>query len=212
MGLFHRELSYDDKRCIKYSDDYINDMETVHRVARAFGVLAPIFSGIALLGFLFITLFLKNCPTATPKIWVICRVILAPSFLFQALTFTIFGMDQCVDPGYSDEDSCHLGAGGGESIVATFFLLVATVMSWLAPAPQNPMYLVTRFPQNESNLGAQTAPFSPASAEDKVTMAAEPDGTKRTIIESVSADGTKVITDNIDKPQTPSDANLASSP
>jgi hypothetical protein len=131
-GLFG--VSYRHDACISYDDltDPVN-FEGSTKAARAFGVMATIFSGIALIMSCGMCCFM---PPGT--LWKSLAVTYLCAFVAQPLTFLVWKQvnNVCKRPG----TECSLGIGSIESIVASVVFLIMGFAVLFAPAPKDTAY------------------------------------------------------------------------
>jgi hypothetical protein len=134
-GLFR--ISYRFEECYNYNDLPGEGIEfdASTQVARAFGIIAAILGGVALL-----IVFGMQCLMPPRRLWRFLAFCLLGAFFSQSLTFLIWKQirdNQCSLQG----QSCSMGVGTVWSITSTvLYLLMGTTVLVLLPPPTATAY------------------------------------------------------------------------
>ena len=107
------------------------------KTARAFGVIACICLGVAMVQVACLQLFVDF---NKERHWLIVRVEVIVAFVSQLLTFAVFSEDECSFPNVK----CVPGAAGILAILNVVILGVLIWMYWVLPSPDYPLFEIRR--------------------------------------------------------------------
>lgn len=103
-------------------------MGTPMKTARAFGVLANLAIGFAMVLVVALQLFLGKFQK---PLWIAVRILFSISFVCQSITFVFFAEEIC-------DYSCNIGAASGIGIVNIFITIALITLSCMIAAPEKP--------------------------------------------------------------------------
>ncbi len=136
VGIFQVNLDAPEgHRCAAFSNT--TPVSSGFKAARAFGVLASLMLGVAMMQVACLLLFVdykRDCQ------WLMVKIQIISSFICELLTFSAFSQDDCSIPNIK----CVPGAVG---ILAILNVLILMVLSWMycvLSAPEYPLFEITR--------------------------------------------------------------------
>eukprot|EP00565_Helicotheca_tamesis_P005674 CAMPEP_0185725216 /NCGR_PEP_ID=MMETSP1171-20130828/1520_1 /TAXON_ID=374046 /ORGANISM="Helicotheca tamensis, Strain CCMP826" /LENGTH=318 /DNA_ID=CAMNT_0028393279 /DNA_START=84 /DNA_END=1040 /DNA_ORIENTATION=- len=153
-------------------DDNLISLSPSDEAARAFGVLACIFGGVAVLAFLSVF-----CKKMDQNRWRAIGIALVVCLVFQSFTFLVFNSSRCKSDAFTT--ACNIDEGGAASVSAMIFYMFAAAGVFLLPVPTG-SDIVLDFDGQSS--------YSPHQTQKTVTEVTNSDGTKTVFVtESTNA-------------------------
>lgn len=224
IGLFtYEEFDYygsGSGNCEKIPEWVKNDFEAPEKTARAFGVIAAVLTGLAMVVVVLMQLILDT--RFNKVLWIIVRIFYGFAIISQLLTFIVFASDRwCLD-AYDEDEICVAGPAGIISALNVAFLIAVSIMTCTVKAPTAVFNLFgTEAGEHQKDWGEEEAPGE--YGEDDKFHAPQPrtggsevprtggseavetiveigyDGTKKTTRTMINPDGSKTITTTIER-------------
>jgi len=170
-GLF-RSLDTTSNRCVSQNlvidsqpilpDEPIMKISTSHKVARAFGIIAPFFGAVSV--FLSMFPFFRK---SSKVVGLAAAWMCFASMIFQSLTFMLFNMQECKDSTEVDATGtvnvtmqytvhCKVDEGANHSIAAAVLFLIAGIVLCRLPASSDGPFI---------SFGKEDAPVASSSPD-----------------------------------------------
>ena len=131
--------------CVAYNRG--QEFSSSVRTARAFGTLAAILSGAAMLGILSLQLFLRR---SKEVVWKAVRILVTLAVVCQVIIFAIFGDDNC------SENSNRKCTPGPAAIIAALNVILLAILAglcWGTGPPSKPFFKVEIMRNNDDRDG-----------------------------------------------------------
>ena len=167
------------------------------RAAQAFGVIAALLGGGAV--FLLLLPLVKRVGRV---LWFTAGGLSFAAFISQSLTFLIFNEEDCKTsrtfPDGGGAVQCAIDEGGGFAVTAMVMYVLAGILVCRTTAPlESPLFTFgTEKPktdkhQKSENFDNEQAPTPGGNFESE--QALPPPGTRRTVTETINADGSRTV-------------------
>ena len=137
LGLFTRAMYYDGQvlGCLAYPDHLQTDFDSAFLASQVFGSFAALLLTVVLL-VMILQFFLDR---ARRELWLVVRVLLSCTTIFQLLAFSVFRTNTCHS---SDQVTCIPGQLGVWVILNVILLAILSVLVLIMPPPPHPVFAV----------------------------------------------------------------------
>lgn len=183
FGLWSRESATEDY-CVVYTATEENFfVDSKWNAARAMAVIANISGGVTM-----IICIVLSCVSIPQMLLKSTALLSLNAGFFQCLAFIYFSNDTCKDL------DCSFARGAGVAVGAAVLYLVNSCIILKIPLYEGD--------GDEQFVGTAATPATqdPPPGAVQVTVTNMPDGTKKTVRTEVNADGSKTVTETIERP------------